>query len=135
MISFGLIKFTQINIFKLIIAIGTFALALAFAGNDLVNFIGVPIAAFQSYEIWVISGVAAESFQMNALDAKKVPTPTLFLFGSGMVMILTLWFSSKAKGVVQTSLDLSSQNDTKERFKPNALSREWFVFLVGPVIK
>ena len=122
LISFGLIKFTQINIFKLIIAIGTFALALAFAGNDLVNFIGVPIAAFQSYEIWVASGVAAESFQMNALDA-KVPTPTLFLFGSGMVMILTLWFSSKAKGVVQTSLDLSSQNDTKERFKSNALSR------------
>lgn len=122
LISFVLIKFTQINIFKLIIATGTFALALAFAGNDLVNFIGVPIAAFQSYEIWVASGVAAESFQMNALDA-KVPTPTLFLFGSGMVMILTLWFSSKAKGVVQTSLDLSSQNDTKERFKPNALSR------------
>ena len=122
LISFGLIKFTQINIFKLIIAIGTFALALAFAGNDLVNFIGVPIAAFQSYEIWVASGVAAESFQMNALDA-KVPTPTLFLFGSGMVMILTLWFSSKAKGVVQTSLDLSSQNDTKERFKSNVLSR------------
>ena len=122
LISFGLIKFTQINIFKLIIAIGTFALALAFAGNDLVNFIGVPIAAFQSYEIWVASGVAAESFPMNALDA-KVPTPTLFLFASGMVMILTLWFSSKAKGVVQTSLDLSSQNDTKERFKPNALSR------------
>ena len=88
----------------------------------MVNFIGVPIAAFQSYEIWVASGVAAESFPMNALDA-KVPTPTLFLFASGMVMILTLWFSSKAKGVVQTSLDLSSQNDTKERFKPNALSR------------
>ncbi|MEL0275930.1 MAG: inorganic phosphate transporter, partial [Flavobacteriaceae bacterium] len=122
LISYGLIKLTQINIFKLIIAIGTFALALAFAGNDLVNFIGVPIAAFQSYEVWVVSGVAAENFQMSALDA-RVPTPTLFLFGSGMVMILTLWFSSKAKGVVQTSLDLSSQNDTKERFKPNALSR------------
>ena len=122
LISYLLIKFTQINIFKLIIAIGTFALALAFAGNDLVNFIGVPIAAYQSYEAWVISGVAAESYQMSALDA-KVPTPTLFLFGSGMIMILTLWFSSKAKGVVQTSLDLSNQNDTKERFKPNALSR------------
>lgn len=122
LISYGLTKFTQINIFKLIIAVGTFALALAFAGNDLVNFIGVPIAAFQSYEVWVASGVAAENFQMSALDA-KVPTPTVFLFGSGMVMILTLCFSSKAKRVVQTSLDLSSQNDTKERFKPNALSR------------
>ena len=122
LISYGLVKFTQINIFKLIIAVGTFALALAFAGNDLVNFIGVPIAAFQSYDAWVVSGVAAENFQMSALDA-KVPTPTLFLFGSGMVMILTLWFSSKAKGVVQTSLDLSNQNDTKERFKPTTLSR------------
>ena len=121
-ISYALIRFTTVNIFKLIIAIGTFALALAFAGNDLVNFIGVPIAAFQSYEAWALSGVAAENYQMNVL-ASKVPTPTLFLFGSGVVMILTLWFSSKAKGVVQTSLDLSNQYDTKERFKPNALSR------------
>ena len=121
-ISYGLIRFTSINIFKLIIAIGTFALALAFAGNDLVNFIGVPIAAFQSYEAWSVSGIAAENYQMSVLAA-KVPTPTLFLFGSGVVMILTLWFSSKAKGVVQTSLDLSNQYDTKERFKPNALSR------------
>ena len=122
LISYLLIKFTKINIFKLIIGIGTFALALAFAGNDLVNFIGVPIAAFQSYEAWVVSGVTAESYQMSVLDA-KVPTPTLFLFGSGMIMILTLWYSSKAKSVIQTSLDLSNQNDTKERFKPNALSR------------
>ena len=121
-ISYALIRFTSVNIFKLIIAIGTFALALAFAGNDLVNFIGVPIAAFQSYEAWAASGIAAESYQMSVLAA-KVPTPTLFLFGSGVVMILTLWFSSKAKGVVQTSLDLSNQYDTKERFKPNALSR------------
>ena len=121
-ISYGLIRFTAVNIFKLIIAIGTFALALAFAGNDLVNFIGVPIAAFQSYEAWSVSGIAAENYQMSVLAA-KVPTPTLFLFGSGVVMILTLWFSSKAKGVVQTSLDLSNQYDTKERFKPNALSR------------
>ena len=121
-VSYGLIRFTAVNIFKLIIAIGTFALALAFAGNDLVNFIGVPIAAFQSYEAWSVSGIAAENYQMSVLAA-KVPTPTLFLFGSGVVMILTLWFSSKAKGVVQTSLDLSNQYDTKERFKPNALSR------------
>lgn len=121
-VSYGLIRLTRVNIFKLIIAVGTFALALAFAGNDLVNFIGVPIAAFQSYEAWTMSGLAAENYQMDVL-ASKVPTPTLFLFGSGLVMILTLWFSSKAKGVVQTSLDLSNQHDTKERFKPNALSR------------
>ena len=66
-ISYGLIRFTAVNIFKLIIAIGTFALALAFAGNDLVNFIGVPIAAFQSYEAWSVSGIAAENYQMSVL--------------------------------------------------------------------
>ncbi|MGB2404741.1 MAG: inorganic phosphate transporter [Flavobacteriaceae bacterium] len=120
--SYVIIRFTRINLFKLIIGIGTFALALAFAGNDLVNFIGVPIAAFQSYEAWVASGIPAKSYEMSIL-ATKVPTPTLFLLGSGIIMILTLWFSSKAKSVVQTSLDLSNQNETKERFKPNAVSR------------
>lgn len=121
-VSYALIRFLQINIFKLIIAIGTFALALAFAGNDLVNFIGVPIAAFQSYEAWVSSGISASDYSMSILDA-KVPTPTLFLLGSGVIMILTLWFSSKAKKVVKTSLDLSNQYETKERFHPNAFSR------------
>ena len=83
---------------------GTFSLALAFAGNDLVNFIGVPIAAYQSYEAWVSSGVGAESFNMTLLSA-RVPTPTICLFITGMIMILTRWFSSKAKKVVKTSLD------------------------------
>lgn len=122
LVSFLLIRFTKVNLFKLIIGVGTFALALAFAGNDLVNFIGVPIAAFQSYEAWVASGIPAQSYEMSIL-ADKVATPTLFLVGSGVIMILTLWFSSKAKSVVQTSLDLSNQHDTKERFKSNAFSR------------
>ena len=121
-LSFILMKFAKTNIYKLIIGVGTFALALAFAGNDLVNFIGVPIAAWQSYEAWMASGVAASEFSMGVL-AKKVPTPTLLLFIAGMVMVLTLWFSSKAKSVVKTSLDLSSQENTKERFQPNFLSR------------
>ena len=112
----------KINIYKLIIAIGTFSLALAFAGNDLVNFIGVPIAAWQSYEAWVISGVPATEFSMGILAA-KVPTPTLLLLLAGMIMIVTLWFSSRAKNVVKTSIDLSSQENTKERFSPNFLSR------------
>lgn len=110
------------DIYKIIIGIGTFALALAFAGNDLVNFIGVPVAAFQSYTAWVDSGIAAEEFGMGILT-QKVTTPTLFLLLSGVVMIVTLWFSSKAKRVVKTSLDLSNQFETKERFKPNFLSR------------
>lgn len=122
LISYGLITFLKVNIYKIIIVVGTFALALAFAGNDLVNFIGVPIAAWQSYEAWVASGVPATEFSMDIL-AQKVPTPTALLFIAGMVMVLTLWFSSKSKNVVKTSLDLSSQSDTKERFEPTFLSR------------
>ena len=117
-----LINFIKWDIYKIIIGVGTFALALAFAGNDLVNFIGVPIAAFQSYKAWLGSGVSAESFSMIQLT-QKVQTPTIFLFVSGTIMIITLWFSSKAKKVVKTSLDLSNQYGTRERFKPNFLSR------------
>ncbi len=112
----------KFNIYKIIIAIGTFSLALAFAGNDLVNFIGVPIAAWQSYEAWLASGVEASSFSMEVLSS-KVPTPTLLLLVAGFVMVITLWFSSKAKKVVKTSIDLSNQESTKERFSPNYLSR------------
>ncbi len=117
----------KINIYKVIIIIGTFALALAFAGNDLVNFIGVPIAAYQSYEAWSVSGIPATEFSMDVLS-KKVPTPTLFLVAAGLIMVLTLWFSSKAKNVVKTSIDLSSQESTKERFEPHWLSRNLVKF-------
>jgi len=122
LLSYIFVAVFKKNIYILIIAVGTFALALAFAGNDLVNFIGVPIAAYQSYEAWVVSGVPATEFAMDVLG-KKVPTPTFFLLLAGLVMVLTLWFSSKAKKVVKTSIDLSSQGETKERFNPNFLSR------------
>jgi len=112
----------KVNVYKFIILIGTFAIAMAFAGNDLVNFIGVPIAAWQSYEAWVASGVAADAFSMEVM-AKKVPTPTLLLLVAGLIMVLTLWFSNKAKKVLKTSIDLSSQDSVKERFEPNFLSR------------
>ncbi|MCV6631306.1 MAG: inorganic phosphate transporter, partial [Flavobacteriaceae bacterium] len=80
LISYTLIVLFKKNIYKLIIGVGTFALALAFAGNDLVNFIGVPIAAWQSYEAWAAAdGVAATEFGMDVL-AQKVPTPTTLLF-------------------------------------------------------
>ncbi len=121
-LSFSLIQFLKVNLYKLIIAIGTFALALAFAGNDLVNFIGVPIAAYQAYEIWVTSGTAASDFGMEVLSA-KVPTPTVFLVLSGFIMVLTLWFSTKARKVLKTSLDLSSQGNVKERFQPSLFSK------------
>ena len=112
----------KMSVYKFIIIIGTFAIAMAFAGNDLVNFIGVPIAAWQSYEAWVASGVPAAEFSMEVMS-KKVSTPSLLLFAAGLVMILTLWFSKKAKVVLKTSIDLSSQDSVKERFESNFLSR------------
>lgn len=122
LLSYLLMVAAKVNIYKLIILVGTFALALAFAGNDLVNFIGVPIAAWQSYEAWIGSGVPATEYTMDALG-KKVPTPTLFLVVAGLIMVVTLWLSSKARNVVKTSLDLSSQEDIKEKFEPHFLSR------------
>ena len=122
LLSYALIAFLKTNIYKLIIIVGTFALALAFAGNDLVNFIGVPVAAYNAFTEWSTSGIAATEFSMEIL-AQKVPTNNWLLFGAGMIMVLTLWFSTKAKNVVKTSLDLSSQGETQERFQPNFLSR------------
>ncbi len=130
LLSYILIVFAKTNIYKLIIIVGTFALALAFAGNDLVNFIGVPVAAFNAYTEWSLAGVSASEFPMDIL-ASKVPTNNLLLLGAGMVMVVTLWFSTKAKNVVKTSLDLSNQGDTKERFQPNALSRGFVRFAMG----
>ncbi len=121
-LSFVLIVLVKINVYKLIIGVGTFALALAFAGNDLVNFIGVPIAAYQSYEAWSASGVAATEFSMDVL-ANKVPTPTFLLFISGMIMVATLWFSKKARHVADTEINLSREGESNERFQPNVLSR------------
>lgn len=122
LLSYVLINFAKTNIYKLVIGVGTFALALAFAGNDLVNFIGVPIAAWQSYEAWAASGIGATEFSMEVL-AEKVPTPTFLLFFSGMVMVVTLWFSKKARFVADTEINLAREGDAKERFSPNFLSR------------
>ncbi|MGX1928276.1 anion permease [Flagellimonas sp. 2504JD4-2] len=122
LISYVLIYFTKVNIYKVIIGVGTFALALAFAGNDLVNFIGVPIAAWQSYEAWVASGIPATEFSMEVL-AKKVPTPTFLLFVAGIVMVVTLWLSKKARYVADTEINLSREGEAKERFQPNFVSR------------
>jgi len=122
LLSYLMIALFKTNIYKLIIIVGTFALALAFAGNDLVNFIGVPVAAYNAFQEWTASGISATQFPMDVLAA-KVPTNNWLLFGAGMIMVLTLWFSTKAKNVVKTSLDLSSQGETQERFQPNFLSR------------
>ncbi|MEZ4874864.1 MAG: inorganic phosphate transporter [Flavobacteriaceae bacterium] len=110
------------SILVFVIAVGTFGLALAFAGNDLVNFIGVPMAAYHSYEAWVASGEAATTFSMNVLE-EKVPAEPLLLFIAGSVMVLTLWFSKKARTVTETEIGLSRQGEGTEKFKPNMLSR------------
>ena len=129
LISFFLIEVYRTNIYKIIILVGTFALALAFAGNDLVNFIGVPIAAWQSYEAWTISGIPADQLSMGILSS-KVETPNLILFFAGAIMVITLWFSSRAKNVLKTSIDLSDQSEIKEKFKANILAKYLVTFFV-----
>ena len=130
LISFFLIEVYRTNIYKIIILVGTFALALAFAGNDLVNFIGVPIAAWQSYEAWTISGIPADQLSMGILSS-KVETPNLILFFAGAIMVITLWFSSRAKNVLKTSIDLSDQSEIKEKFKASILAKYLVTFFVG----
>jgi phosphate/sulfate permease len=118
-----LIQFFKINILRVIILIGTFALALAFAGNDLVNFIGVPIAAFNSYEIFQHSGVSGDEFMMGALANNDIVAPFYFLLIAGVVMVITLWTSKKARSVIETELSLSRQGDGVDKFLPNTASR------------
>lgn len=118
-----LISFFKVNILRVIILIGTFALALAFAGNDLVNFIGVPIAAFNSYQIFQGSGVSGDEFMMGALANDDIVAPFYFLMFAGVVMVVTLWTSKKAKSVIETGVNLSRQGDGDEKFTPNTASR------------
>jgi phosphate/sulfate permease len=119
--SFIFEKLTKKTVLLVVIAIGTFGLALAFSGNDLVNFIGVPMAAYHSYEAWIAGGMDV-TMSMAVLD-KKVPAEPLLLFIAGTIMVLTLWFSKKAKTVAETELSLSRQGETHEKFEPNRLSR------------
>jgi phosphate/sulfate permease len=121
-ISQILIQYFKVNILKLIIGIGTFSLAMAFSGNDLVNFVGVPIAALNSYQDWVGSGIAANAYSMGSL-ADKVPSNVWLLLLAGTIMVITLWTSSKAQNVIKTGIDLSRQGDGHEKFQPNGLSR------------
>ena len=114
--------FKQFNIMRFIVLIGTFTLAMAFAGNDLVNFIGVPLAGYNSYEMYMASGEASNNFLMQGL-AGKVPTPTILLLLAGAVMSITLWTSKKAKSVLKTSLDLGRQQQGTERFASYKVSR------------
>jgi phosphate/sulfate permease len=115
--------FKNFNIMRFIVLLGTFTLAMAFAGNDLVNFIGVPLAGYNSYELYTASGEASTGFLMAGL-AGKVPTPTILLLIAGIVMTITLWTSKKAKAVLKTSLDLGRQQQGTERFTSYKVSRQ-----------
>ena len=120
-----LMSVVKYNIFKFIIIVGTFGLALAFAGNDLVNFIGVPIAAYQAYEIYIAPGqnLGATEFMMSGLEEENLPAPFLFLALAGVVMVYTLWTSKKARTVIETEQNLSRQGEGTEKFNSNTLSR------------
>jgi phosphate/sulfate permease len=113
----------RLNVLKLVVLSGTFALALAFAGNDLVNFIGVPLAGFEAYKIFnAAPGADPHTFMMTAL-ANDVKTETWMLLIAGFVMSITLWTSKKARTVIETSVGLSRQGEGNERFNSSIMSR------------
>ena len=114
----------KVNVFKVVILMGTFALALAFAGNDLVNFIGVPLAGYSSYMDLMAQGgtTTTDTFLMTSLLG-PAQTPWYFLVGSGVVMVIALATSKKAQNVVKTSLDLSRQSDGEESFGTSPVAR------------
>ena len=113
----------DINILKIVVLAGTFALAMAFAGNDLVNFIGVPIAGFVSFKAWIANGASSpEEYSMGMLSG-DVDTPDYMLLIAGLIMIATLIFSKKARTVIATSIDLSRQNEGTEKFDSSPIAR------------
>ncbi|MBC8487521.1 MAG: inorganic phosphate transporter [Bacteroidetes bacterium] len=114
---------TKINILKFIVLVGTFALAMAFAGNDLVNFIGVPLAGFESFKSFIANpGMEPDTFLMTDLTG-KVKTPTFFLLIAGIIMVVTLWTSKKARSVTKTEINLARQDVGYERFGSSLFAR------------
>lgn len=113
----------KIPVLKFVVLLGTFSLAMAFAGNDLVNFVGVPLTGLDAYRDFMTNGNGdASSYQMTSLMG-SAQTPTLFLILAGLIMVLALFFSKKAQSVVKTSVDLSRQDDGDEMFGSSAVAR------------
>ncbi len=117
-----LVLYTRLNILKFTVLTGTFALAMAFAGNDLVNFIGVPLAGYESFKAFIASGAGPDTLLMSALT-EKINTPLIFLIAAGLIMVITLKLSKKARSVTATSVDLSRQTEGTERFESSGLAR------------
>lgn len=119
-----ILHWCKVNVFRIIVLLGTFALALAFAGNDLVNFIGVPLAGFSAYTDYVANsnGAGIHDFMMSSLMS-SAKTPAIFLLASGIIMVYALATSKKAKNVIKTSVDLARQEEGDEMFGSSALAR------------
>ncbi|QQS30883.1 MAG: inorganic phosphate transporter [Sphingobacteriales bacterium] len=117
-----LISVFKVNVLRIVVLFGTFGLAMAFAGNDLVNFIGVPMAGYEAYKAWSVSGVEANQFGMQSLSLAAKPN-VLFLVFSGLIMVATLMFSRKARTVTETEVGLGRQGEGLEKFEPTTLSR------------
>jgi len=115
--------FSRMNVFRGIVLVGTFALAMAFAGNDLVNFIGVPVAGLKSFQDFSSTpGASPDSLLMKGLTG-SVQTNTFLLLSAGIIMVITLYFSRKARSVTQTEINLSRQSEGYERFGSSNFSR------------
>ena len=113
----------KVNVFKVVVLLGTFSLAMAFAGNDLVNFIGVPLTAFASYQDYTMSGVGnPHGFMMVSLLG-SANTPLYFLISAGMIMVVSLATSKKARQVTQTTVGLSSKTQGDEMFGSSRIGR------------
>jgi len=113
----------NVKILKVVVLVGTFALAMAFAGNDLVNFIGVPLAGFSSFQDWIANGATnPDTFGMASLSG-KVSTPTYMLLISGLVMVITLITSKKARAVTETEVNLGRQSEGTEKFDSSIFGR------------
>lgn len=113
----------KVNVFKVIVLLGTFALAMAFAGNDLVNFIGVPLAGYDTFMHYTAAGGGDPSSFSVAFLNSSAKTPTLFLIIAGAIMVYALATSRKARNVIKTSVDLSKQESGDEMFGSSRVAR------------
>lgn len=118
-----LLHFCRVNVLKVVVLMGTFALAMAFAGNDLVNFIGVPLSGLSSYQDYMANGGGdATGFLMGSLNG-PADTPIYFLIGAGVIMVVSLATSKKARNVTKTEIGLGSQQGGEEMFGSSRISR------------
>jgi len=124
----------KVNVLKVIVLMGTFALAMAFAGNDLVNFIGVPLSGLSSYQDYIANGGGdAHGFLMDSLNG-PANTPIYFLIGAGVIMVVSLATSKKARNVTKTEIGLGSQQGGDEMFGSSRISRRlvrWALSLIS----